>query len=40
MADGGTLRIVRREGGATHRLRGAATTALSTDQLMELLRGE
>lgn len=46
VADGGTLRIVRREGSATrgqratHRLRGAATTALSTEQLMELLRGE
>ncbi|MGR8009786.1 AbrB/MazE/SpoVT family DNA-binding domain-containing protein [Streptomyces hypolithicus] len=46
VAEGGTLRIVRREGSATRgqratrRLRGTATTDLSTDELMELLRGE
>ena len=42
----GTLRIVSRQQGtsrgarAVARLRGAATTDLSTDELMELLRGE
>jgi AbrB family looped-hinge helix DNA binding protein len=42
----GTLRIVSRQQGASRgaravaRLRGAATTDLSTDALMELLRGE
>ncbi|WP_274560175.1 AbrB/MazE/SpoVT family DNA-binding domain-containing protein [Streptomyces spiramyceticus] len=46
VAEGGALRIVRREGSTTRgqrttrRLRGTATTALSTDELMELLRGE
>lgn len=44
--DGDVLRIVRVEGSPTRgeravrRMRGRATTALSTDQLMELLRGE
>lgn len=44
--DGATLRIVRAEAGTTrgqrlvHRMRGRASTAMSTDQLMELLRGE
>ncbi|HEX6931943.1 MAG TPA: AbrB/MazE/SpoVT family DNA-binding domain-containing protein [Streptosporangiaceae bacterium] len=44
--DGGALRIVRAEGSTTRgeravqRMRGRATTTLSTDQLMELLRGE
>lgn len=44
--DGSTLRIVRAEGteSQTHQLiramRGKATTTMSTDELMELLRGE
>jgi AbrB family looped-hinge helix DNA binding protein len=44
--DGNVLRIVRAEGSASRgeravqRMRGRATTRLSTDQLMELLRGE
>ncbi len=44
--DGDTLRIVRAEGNQTrgqrlvHRKRGRATTTMTTDQLMELLRGE
>lgn len=44
--DGDTLRIVHRAGGASRgrrlvsRLRGAATTHHTTDELMELLRGE
>lgn len=44
--DGNVLRIVRVEGGQTRgqravqRMRGRATTKLSTKQLMELLRGE
>ncbi|MGN6791304.1 MAG: AbrB/MazE/SpoVT family DNA-binding domain-containing protein [Streptosporangiaceae bacterium] len=44
--DGNALRIVRVEGSQTRgrravqRMRGRATTKLSTDQLMELLRGE
>ena len=44
--DGDTLRIVRRETGETRgtrlvrRMRGRATTRQSTDELMELLRGE
>jgi AbrB family looped-hinge helix DNA binding protein len=44
--DGGTLRIVRAEGSTTrgqrlvHRMRGRASTTMSTDQLLELLRGE
>jgi len=44
--DGDTLRIVRAEGNQTrgqrlvHRMRGRATTTMTTDQLMELLRGE
>jgi AbrB family looped-hinge helix DNA binding protein len=44
--DGGALRIVRVEGSPTrgqrlvHRMRGRATTPMSTDQLLELLRGE
>jgi AbrB family looped-hinge helix DNA binding protein len=44
--DGNTLRIVRAEGRPTRgqrlvrRMRGRATTTMSTDQLMELLRGE
>lgn len=48
--DGGVLRIVRVEGADTYgrrlvqRLRGSATakdvTGMTTDQLMELLRGE
>jgi AbrB family looped-hinge helix DNA binding protein len=44
--DGSTLRIVRVEASPTRgqrlvrRMRGRATTSLSTDQLMELLRGE
>jgi AbrB family looped-hinge helix DNA binding protein len=44
--DGGTLRIVRTEGSPTrgqrlvHKMRGRATTTMSTDQLLELLRGE
>lgn len=42
----GALRIVRREGTltrgqrATHRLRGTATTTMTTDQIMALLRDE
>jgi AbrB family looped-hinge helix DNA binding protein len=44
--DGDTLRIVRAETGETrgrrlaHHMRGRATTTMSTDDLMELLRGE
>jgi AbrB family looped-hinge helix DNA binding protein len=44
--DGNVLRIVRVEGSQTRaqraveRMRGRATTKLSTDQLMELLRAE
>jgi AbrB family looped-hinge helix DNA binding protein len=44
--DGGTLRIVRAEASLTRgqrlaaRMRGRATTTMSTDQLLELLRGE
>ena len=44
--DGNTLRIVHRTAGETrgarivNRLRGRATTGLSTDELMDLLRGE
>ncbi|HKR69796.1 MAG TPA: AbrB/MazE/SpoVT family DNA-binding domain-containing protein [Streptosporangiaceae bacterium] len=44
--DGNVLRIVRVQGSQTRgqravqRMRGRATTKLSTDQLMELLRGE
>jgi AbrB family looped-hinge helix DNA binding protein len=44
--DGSTLRIVRVEGGPTRGqrlvsgMRGKATTKMSTDELMELLRGE
>ena len=44
--DGNTLRIVHRTAGETrgarivNRIRGRATTGLSTDELMELLRGE
>ena len=44
--DGDTLRIVRAEGAPTRgqrlvrRMRGRATTAMSTDQIMELLRGD
>jgi AbrB family looped-hinge helix DNA binding protein len=44
--DGNTLRIVRAEGAPTRgqrlvrRMRGRATTAMSTDQIMELLRGD
>jgi AbrB family looped-hinge helix DNA binding protein len=44
--DGGTLRIVRAESSSSrgqrlvHRMRGRATTTMSTDQLLELLRGE
>jgi AbrB family looped-hinge helix DNA binding protein len=44
--DGDVLRIVRVEGSQTRaqraveRMRGRATTKLSTDQLMELLRAE
>jgi AbrB family looped-hinge helix DNA binding protein len=44
--DGETLRIVHARGGASRgerlvaRMRGTATTKMSTDQLMELLRGE
>ncbi len=43
---GNTLRIVRREGAQrrgkrlTTRMRGRATTSMSTDELMELFRGE
>lgn len=44
--DGATLRIVRADSGTTRgqrlvsRMRGRAATTMSTDQLMELLRGE
>jgi len=44
--DGNTLRIVRAEGAPTRgqrlvrSMRGRATTTMSTDQLMELLRGD
>lgn len=44
--DGNTLRIVRVEASLTrgqrlvHRMRGRANTTMSTDQLLELLRGE
>jgi AbrB family looped-hinge helix DNA binding protein len=44
--DGETLRIVRTEGSPTrgqrlvHKMRGRAPTTMSTDQLLELLRGE
>jgi AbrB family looped-hinge helix DNA binding protein len=44
--DGNTLRIVRTEASQTrgerlvHRMRSRASTTMSTDQLMELLRGE
>ncbi|MGH3353672.1 MAG: AbrB/MazE/SpoVT family DNA-binding domain-containing protein [Nocardioides sp.] len=44
--DGSTLRIVHRDAGETRgqrlvsRMRGAATTRQSTDELMDLLRGE
>jgi AbrB family looped-hinge helix DNA binding protein len=44
--DGSTLRIVHRTAGETrgerivNRIRGRATTGLSTDELMDLLRGE
>ncbi len=44
--DGATLRIVRVEGSATRgqrlvqQMRGRASTTMSTDQLLELLRGE
>jgi AbrB family looped-hinge helix DNA binding protein len=44
--DGDALRIVRAEGSPTrgqrlvHKMRGRATTTMSTDQLLELLRGE
>jgi AbrB family looped-hinge helix DNA binding protein len=44
--DGNTLRIVRVEGGQTRGrrlvrgMRGRATTSMSTDELMELFRGE
>jgi AbrB family looped-hinge helix DNA binding protein len=44
--DGNTLRIVRAEGSPTRgqrlvgRMRGRATTTMSTDQLLELLRGD
>ena len=44
--DGNALRIVRAEMSQTRgqrlvrRMRGRATTTMSTDQLMELLRGE
>jgi len=44
--DGNTLRIIRVRESPTrgqrlvHRMRGRASTSLSTDQLMELLRGE
>ncbi|MEW9528792.1 AbrB/MazE/SpoVT family DNA-binding domain-containing protein [Microbispora sp. NPDC049125] len=43
---GTTLQIVRREGGATRgqravqRLRGSATTSMTTDEIMGLLRDE
>jgi AbrB family looped-hinge helix DNA binding protein len=44
--DGNTLRIVRAEGSTTRgqrlvrRIRGRASTTMSTDQLLGLLRGE
>jgi AbrB family looped-hinge helix DNA binding protein len=44
--DGETLRIVRAEASSTrgqrlvHRMRGRATTTMSTDELLDLLRGE
>jgi AbrB family looped-hinge helix DNA binding protein len=44
--DGNTLRIIRTEASHSrgerlvHRMRGRASTTMSTDQLMELLRGE
>ena len=44
--DGGTLRIVRVDASPTRgrrlvsRMRGRANTTMSTEQLMELLRGE
>jgi AbrB family looped-hinge helix DNA binding protein len=44
--DGGTLRIVRAEASQTHgerlvrRMRGRATTTMSTDELLHLLRDE
>jgi AbrB family looped-hinge helix DNA binding protein len=44
--DGATLRIVRVQGGQTRgrrlatAMRGRATTTMSTDELMKLLRGE
>jgi AbrB family looped-hinge helix DNA binding protein len=44
--DGNTLRIIQVRESPTrgqrlvHRMRGRASTSLSTDQLMELLRGE
>lgn len=44
--DGNVLRIVRTKGGQTRGrrlargMRGKATTSLSTDELMDLLRGE
>ncbi len=44
--DGATLRIVRVEDSSTRgqrlvqRMRGRASTTMSTDQLLELLRGE
>lgn len=44
--EGGVLRIVRRAGAdtrgkrAVRRMRGSATGGMSTDQIMELLRGE
>jgi AbrB family looped-hinge helix DNA binding protein len=44
--DGSVLRIVRVEGSETHGqrlvrgMRGRATTTMSTDELMDLLRGE
>lgn len=46
VADGSTLRIVRAEESSTRgqrlvrHMRGRATTGMSTDELMELLRGE
>jgi AbrB family looped-hinge helix DNA binding protein len=44
--EGGALRIVRAEASQTRgqrlaaRMRGRATTSMTTDELMELLRGE
>lgn len=44
--DGNTLRIVRAEGGPSRgqrlvrRMRGRASTSKSTDELLEILRGE